>query len=141
MYAMYMTRGRAVWQLVGLITRRSEVQISPPPPFYKQIKSDFFICKQSVLAFNKDIQELQNYLYHKKVYRNLLNILLHGKFEINSHHQANYDKEYSNVRVKRQLQKFLLVSKFNFNLLINSIKQFHNKDLKNNLKFSHFFIK
>ena len=28
-----MTRGGAVWQLVGLITRRSEVQILPPQPF------------------------------------------------------------------------------------------------------------
>ena len=28
-----MTRGGAVWQLVGLITRRSGVQVPPPQPF------------------------------------------------------------------------------------------------------------
>ena len=33
MYSSFLqTRGGAVWQLVGLITRRSQVQILPPQP-------------------------------------------------------------------------------------------------------------
>jgi hypothetical protein len=32
-----LVRGGAVWQLVGLITRRSQVQILPPLPFYGSI--------------------------------------------------------------------------------------------------------
>ena len=43
MYAMYTSRGRAVWQLVGLITRRSEVQISPPPPIKSSFTAAFFL--------------------------------------------------------------------------------------------------
>jgi hypothetical protein len=31
-YSVLQTRGGAVWQLVGLITRRSQVQILPPQP-------------------------------------------------------------------------------------------------------------
>ena len=33
--APFLVRGGAVWQLVGLITRRSQVQILPPLPFLK----------------------------------------------------------------------------------------------------------
>src|SRR5690349_24815268 len=46
-FAETLARGGAVWQLVGLITRRSEVQILPPqpiPPLH---------CKGRVSLFNK----------------------------------------------------------------------------------------
>jgi hypothetical protein len=34
-----LTRGGAVWQLVGLITRRSQVQILPPQPTFASLSS------------------------------------------------------------------------------------------------------
>ena len=39
--AILLTRGRAVWKLVGLITRRSEVQILPPL-LLKEVSDLFF---------------------------------------------------------------------------------------------------
>src|SRR5436190_23519449 len=43
-----LARGGAVWQLVGLITRRSQVQILPPQPI-----SLLLHCKGRVSLFNK----------------------------------------------------------------------------------------
>ena len=68
-----MSRGGAVWQLVGLITRRSGVQVPPPQPFgsiaqlarafgsypechrfesylsHREVRKDFFFCRFRLL--------------------------------------------------------------------------------------------
>src|ERR1700674_1830951 len=46
-----LVRGGAVWQLVGLITRRSQVQILPPLPLNRWISSGLSKSRPSGLFF------------------------------------------------------------------------------------------
>ena len=50
-------RGGAVWQLVGLITRRSQVQILPPLPFYPAVQGQEEFTKVSEFQF--DLAEVE----------------------------------------------------------------------------------